>query len=558
MLAFTVTLLLTRADSCSKPWTYGLNCTCGKSLDGVIRCDPATRETSLLFCYCMTFSNATMETVGGCLVRCVILHTDRCIAFNSINSSDVTDLNREMCGHLNRTGILCGACMPGNGFPVYSYYLGCVSCRESQFWFNLLKYICVAFLPLTVFFVLVVLFKISAMSDSMAAYVFTCQVVTMPATTKLLVLSSSGEFLTVTKILLTLFSVWNLDFFRSTYQPFCLHPKLNAMQVIALDYVVAVYPMVLVVVTYSAVALHDRYSLVVAMWRPMQRVLARIRKEWNVRGTLVEALGTFLVLSYIKILNVSFDLLTPVNLYRVNGKHTVHLFNAGEVVYFSKEHLPFAILAIVMLVIFNIAPVLILICYPCPTMMRCTTKSKTVSTFLVAFQNWYRAKPQIYRHYSAAYFIARILILLTFALIHDFTYIPMTGFYFLLLCLLVTFARPYKQDRFNDVDGLFFLLYGFCYFLLLVHMYIMVYAPEINKRAAVVLLASLLSIPVLYGSWVLLKLVIPQAVWERIKLLHEKFFSSRGARAEATMDDEDFFDRLECDEHSPLLKPIAD
>jgi len=561
LMLLAITTIAQADKSCSHPWTSGSNCACGNDLDGVVRCDRTTRDTSLLFCYCMTYSNSTQETVvGGCLVKCVISHTDKCIAFNKITSMDARDLNREMCGHLDRTGLLCGSCMPGHGSPVYSYFLGCVPCQESQLWFNLVKYFCVAFLPLTVFFVVVALFKISAMSDSMAAYVFTCQVVTMPATTKLLVFSSSGGLLTVTKILLTLFSIWNLDFFRSIYQPFCLHPELNLMQVIALDYLVAVYPMILVAITYSAVALHDRYSLVVAVWRPIQIVLTRIRKEWNIRGSLVEAFGTFLVLSYIKILNVSFDLLTPVNLYRSDGSHTVHLFNAGEIVYFSREHLPFAILAMVMLIIFNITPVLILLCYPChfcPRMNDYISRSETLSTFLVAFQNCYHAKPRIYRYYSAVYFIARILILLTFALIHNFTYIPMTGFYFLLLCLLVTFTRPYKQDKFTDIDGLFFLLYGFCYFLLLIHMYIIVYAPEINSGISIVLLASLLSVPVLYGSWVLFKLVIPLVMWDKIKLLH-KTISSRGrAQVDVINANEDYFPS-QLDEHSPLLEHIAD
>ena len=558
-----ILLLLPLSLGACPPWTTGNNCTCGDSLGGVVRCDNGTRRTSLLFCYCMTYSNVTEEIyVGSCLAMCQIReYDDKCIAFNMISTTSVENLTKETCGSLKRTGNLCGACMTNYGPPVYSYSLGCTECRESEFWFNLVKYICIAFLPLTAFYIVIMLFKISALSDSMAAYVFTCQVVTMPATTRLLINSASGGFLKVAKILLTMFSIWNLDMFRSLYPPFCLHPKLNTMHVIALDYVVALYPMFLIVITYAAVALHDRYPLIVAAWRPMQRILTCIRKEWNIRGSLVQALGTFLVLSYVKILNVSFDLLTPVNLYDINGNHTTHLFNDGEITYFSKEHYPFAILATAMLITFNISPVIVLLAYPChccPKVTRYINKSEIIATFLNAFQGCYRIKPKICRHYSAVYFIARFLLLLTFAIIHDFTYIPMTGFYFLLLCILVTFTRPYKNDKYNDVDGLFFLLYGFCYFLLLTHMYIMVYEPEDNKSGSLTALACLVSIPILYGTWVLLRLVLPQVVWNRLKLLHSKAFARR-AREQPSAEEYIFPDRLEYeDEYTPLLRSVTD
>lgn len=31
------------------------------------------------------------------------------------------------------------------------------------------------------------------------------------------------------------YAIWNLDFFRGVYKPFCLHPDLSMLQVICLD-----------------------------------------------------------------------------------------------------------------------------------------------------------------------------------------------------------------------------------------------------------------------------------------------------------------------------------
>ena len=48
---------------------------------------------------------------------------------------------------------------------------------------------------------------------------------------------------------------------------------------------------------------------------------------WNIRSSLVNALATFIVLSYIKILNVSFELLMPSYVFNMEGKR-IHVNKA--------------------------------------------------------------------------------------------------------------------------------------------------------------------------------------------------------------------------------------
>ena len=103
--------------------------------------------------------------------------------------------------------------------------------------------------------------------------------------------------------------------FCSFYSPFCIHPQMNTMQVMALDYLVATYPLFLIFLTYAVVSLHDRYPVVVRLWRPAYRVFLCLRREWNIRGLLVQAFASFLVLSFVKILDVSFDLVRFIYLY---------------------------------------------------------------------------------------------------------------------------------------------------------------------------------------------------------------------------------------------------
>ena len=59
--------------------------------------------------------------------------------------------------------------------PVYSYDLSCVECTDYKY--NWLKYMAVAYGPLTVFYFIIIIFRISANSGSMIGYVTISQMV---------------------------------------------------------------------------------------------------------------------------------------------------------------------------------------------------------------------------------------------------------------------------------------------------------------------------------------------------------------------------------------------
>ena len=52
------------------------------------------------------------------------------------------------------------------------------------------------------------------------------------------------------KIFFSITGVVNLDFFRGVYPSFCLHPQLNIIHILFLDYIVALYPFILIFITY--------------------------------------------------------------------------------------------------------------------------------------------------------------------------------------------------------------------------------------------------------------------------------------------------------------------
>ena len=113
-----------------------------------------------------------------------------------------------------------------------------------------------------------------------------------------------------------LFGIWNLDFFKLLYTPFCLNPNATTLQVLSLDYIIVVYPLLLIILTYTLVRLHyNNCRLVVWMWRPFLSCFAHCRKQWDIQNSLVDAFATFFLLSYVKFFSVSIDILTPADVW---------------------------------------------------------------------------------------------------------------------------------------------------------------------------------------------------------------------------------------------------
>ena len=158
-------------------------CECGSHLAGVVNCTHDTFKISLLRCYCMTYDEHTDTTeVGPCYFTC----RREKIAYGCkvwrIYTNDSHELNQEICGRFKRTGRLCARCVKNHSLPVYSSSMECTECLKSEFKGNLLKYLAVAFLPLTLFYIVKIVFKISILTGDLVGYVLACQIMTSSIT----------------------------------------------------------------------------------------------------------------------------------------------------------------------------------------------------------------------------------------------------------------------------------------------------------------------------------------------------------------------------------------
>ena len=466
-------------DSMCPTWYYpdpdrNGSCQCGDNRHGASICD--SDRVCLTVCYCMTYNEDTRDTVAGlCYYSCFNKF------FQYLIPQNVSDLNEMMCSYVNRDGQLCGSCKEGFAPPVYSYNFNCVhasQCTHNNTWW---KYIAVAFLPLTVFYIMVIIFRISATSPVLNGFVLVSQTLSTPNLMRMLELCQHVKPQYTHKmpwdIVASVYGIWNLDFYCTVYTPFCLHPGMTNIQALALDYIIAVYPLILITVTYFLVELHDwGFRPIIWLWRPFHRCFVRFRRQWNIRTSLIDAFATFLLLSYVKLLSVSFDLLFPVSITDVNG-HTLtsmYLYYDATVEYFGKDHLPYGIVAAVILVVFIICPVVLLCVYPCRcfqrSLNRCRFQCRVLHTFMDVFQGGYKDGTngtRDCRYFSAVYLGVRIAAFVLFAITLSAAYLILAVTFFILLAMSVAIIRPHKSNVYNNVDLFFLLIPAFEYIALI-------------------------------------------------------------------------------------------
>ena len=139
---------------------------------------------------------------------------------------------------------------------------------------------------------------------------------------------------------------------------------MGLLPTLALDYAIAVYPLLLMAITYLLINLYDKkYRVIVIMWKPFQFIFSLFKKNFDVQTSMIDSCVTFFYLSSVKFLSVAFDILVH-KLHPDVYSSTFRLYYSGDIEYFGKEHLPYAILAIITSTVFVIIPVTILALYP--------------------------------------------------------------------------------------------------------------------------------------------------------------------------------------------------
>ena len=460
------------------PWRYRRynesECVCGSSIPQyVIHCRQNYSTIKLLTCHCMSYSdNGDGVVVGACPFLCISSFYTKIYADTNLSNLCDRDIRQ------SRQGQMCGKCKDNHSPSPYSYELKCADC--SHYKYNWLKYLAMAYGPLTVFFFVVIIFRVNALSASMNAFIFFCQIASCPAAMSLIstfvyfsdehpVEGDINNIMHIARFMTTVYGIWNLDFFRMIYKPFCLSPQLSIIQIMCLEYAVAVYPLLLILVTCMVFKLYERFDVVQSCFKPLVWLSAQFNHQWKASNSLIEAFATFILLCYVKIINTSFDILMPVQVRNVTGQ-TVGLYTYynGSMEYFGHDHLPYAVLAIFMFITFNVAPFLLLCLYPCRCFQSCLNScrlnSQVLRTFMDAFQGCYKFEPYDCRYWAAFNLFLRIAALAIFAATQSGYFVVVGGIMLVPVIILIAVIRPYRETLYNVVDIVLLLAFVQAFF----------------------------------------------------------------------------------------------
>jgi hypothetical protein len=433
------------SDGVCPTWMYrsskSSECSCGVDLNKAIFCNTSLREIKVRRCHMISFDPIHNETVAGySFYSCVEQFHKHSYYINFYYSvpSNVSQL--KLCDVLNRGGLFCGACKEGYSPLVYSYKLSCKKCSEKAI-VNLLIFIAFGFIPPTFFYVFVLLFKFNANSPCLHGFVLIAQLLTQTFSTKILLeefTDAPRYVLNSALILQTLYSIWNLNFFRAFSPDICL--RISTLNVLSLEYVLAFYPMLLIILTYITVELYSRgFRILIFLWRPFQRCSRYFRKEWNIKTSLVDVFATFLLLSYNRLLDISFSLLMYVTAYNPRGEAVGrYLYYDSSKEFFGKEHRPFGILAVLVLFFCNLLPFLLLVFYPMKWFQKCLNclqlSHVALHTFFDSFTGCYKDYTQHgtcdCRYFAAFFLLLRVANCLAVSNTYD-------GYYFIIIIIII-------------------------------------------------------------------------------------------------------------------------
>ena len=252
--------------------------------------------------------------LGLCFYNCENYDSEnkRDSIYTKLPKSPTSLQNNSVCTYFHRTGLLCSDCEDEHSPLVFSYDLSCVKCPDGHK--NWWKFILVAFVPLAFFYFFVVMFNVNVTSSRLHGVVLFSQALSMPISARLIMIAvdrTSPQLLKAAKVFLSFYDIWNLNILRSVFPGICLN--VTTLQALAMDYLVALYPFVLILLSYIIIELYDRKCILLVMaWKPFHQVITRFKKSWNIRTSVIDSFATFILLSYVKFVSVSFDLLATI------------------------------------------------------------------------------------------------------------------------------------------------------------------------------------------------------------------------------------------------------
>ena len=389
--------------------------------------------------------------------------------------------DKVMCKQMGRTGRLCGHCNHRLSVAFNSYSFRCVPSKSCHT-YDWLVVLVANLVPVTIFFVVIIVFHIRIMSGYANAFILFAQVISM----QINVISLESTWISalpkhhrnavpsrVALSLVAFYSIWSLELGRCLTPRKCSGGKFGMAISFLFQYITALYCLVLIITLFILIELHARnVRLVVWLWKPFRVCFSRFRRHLDPKASIIDAFATFLVLAYSKFAVVSIMLLTPTGLYSKEGTRVGWaLLYDGTLDYFGKHHSIVAAAAIPILIVFGILPPILLLLYPLQCVQRFLNRYRlhkpALVTFMDAFQGCYKDGTngtRDRRFFSAMYLIIRLIVFPLYVIMAGGEMYPLLQLAIHILAaifaLLVAILRPYKNNSYNNFDTAMLVFIG--------------------------------------------------------------------------------------------------
>ena len=446
-------------------WFYynNVTCECGQ-LSGVnVHCNQQERKAEIADGFCATSTEQEgLYYAGNCPFRHTGNKTDR--MYSELHR-DPDLLNDTMCGPYNRKGLLCGRCIDGYGPAVYSLDMKCVNCSNISMGVAISLYLFLELIPITIFYICVVFFRLNITGGPLLGYVLFCQAYMFFIykdlfSYKYILSHVSVPLQVLFKSSLTLSSSWILQFLRFTTSPFCISSKLTGIHIQMLNLVTAIYPVLLVIITYILMELHAKNYRII-FWKPFNFLVKKLKITSVTSDAVIHAFATFILLSAS---NVTFNMITVFCVDSVlrSIDATVYkdvLYYDPTITAYSHKHYLYGVLAATPFVLLVLIPSLLLCVYPtriyeCLSRVVSGRKRLAITAFAEALNNCFKDGLNGTRDYRA---LAGLFLSYAIVAMSIFSVAESTGysndvssaFTLVFLSLVISYVRPCKSTIAN-------------------------------------------------------------------------------------------------------------
>ena len=368
-----------------------------------------------------------------------------------------TKLDQLLCSPNNREGVLCGRCKPGYFVYANSKFYECGRCNKNL---GRLVVVFAKYVPLIIFLITIILVDINLASGQLNTFVFFSQMLpslNLYASGQIPITDAAKPFVEIYQFC---YGVFNLEYFEllDSFPKVCTFKSHSALTTVALDYVSAVCPIIIIFMIWLVMYTSDycifkgKRNFVGKVAHCLQKVYRKVKpnKSISLSQSFFRGFVTFLFLSYTKFTLVTFTLLKPGYLSGPGGKRYDIVVNLdGTLEYFGHGHLPYAIPAILVLIFIVLLPLAILAMYP----RMCTRLGIQIHKIMPFFDSLNGAFKLNCYYFALLYFVYRL------TLVAIFSFTPEVQQQYVLqhtlsiaILMFHVMKQPYKDNMHNIVD----------------------------------------------------------------------------------------------------------